>query len=123
MIERLRLQYKKDLLKIVDIVLSHQVWPVKSFTLVLLLFLVILLRKLLNIQIFLIFKGIKSKNKLILSLMEQLVYPNPAAYRDQLIRFSSLNHINYSEVCNYIFLFDQKFAITFIMSCTYVLLN
>ncbi|KAL8514106.1 hypothetical protein ACS0TY_013288 [Phlomoides rotata] len=65
-IERLRLQYKKDLLKIVDIVLSHQ--------------------------------GIKSKNKLILSLMEQLVYPNPAAYRDQLIRFSSLNHINYSEL-------------------------
>ncbi|KAG6438183.1 hypothetical protein SASPL_103120 [Salvia splendens] len=65
-IERLRLQYKKDLLKIVDIVLSHQ--------------------------------GIRSKNKLILRLMEQLVYPNPAAYRDQLIRFSSLNHTNYSEL-------------------------
>ncbi|KAL0439771.1 UNVERIFIED_CONTAM: Acetyl-CoA carboxylase 1 [Sesamum latifolium] len=64
-IERLRLQYKKDLLKIVDIVLSHQ--------------------------------GIKSKNKLILRLLEQLVYPNPAAYRDQLIRFSTLNHTNYSE--------------------------
>nr|ASZ00198.1 acetyl-CoA carboxylase 1 [Geranium incanum] len=65
-IERLRLQYKKDLLKIVDIVLSHQ--------------------------------GVRSKNKLILRLMEQLVYPNPAAYRDKLIRFSALNHINYSEL-------------------------
>ncbi|GLT93843.1 hypothetical protein SLE2022_116160 [Rubroshorea leprosula] len=65
-IERLRLQHKKDLLKVVDIVLSHQ--------------------------------GIKSKNKLILRLMEQLVYPNPAAYRDQLIRFSVLNHTNYSEL-------------------------
>lgn len=65
-IERLRLQYKKDLLKIVDIVFSHQ--------------------------------GVKSKNKLILRLMEQLVYPNPAAYRDKLIRFSSLNHTNYSEL-------------------------
>ncbi|XP_048332325.1 acetyl-CoA carboxylase 1 [Ziziphus jujuba] len=65
-IERLRLQYKKDLLKVVDIVLSHQ--------------------------------GVKSKNKLILQLMEQLVYPNPAAYRDKLIRFSTLNHTNYSEL-------------------------
>ncbi|KAL8058416.1 hypothetical protein ABFX02_03G016600 [Erythranthe guttata] len=65
-IERLRLQYKKDLLKIVDIVLSRQ--------------------------------GIRSKNKLILRLLEQLVYPNPAAYRDQLIRFSTLNHTNYSEL-------------------------
>ncbi|XP_047324007.1 acetyl-CoA carboxylase 1-like [Impatiens glandulifera] len=65
-IERLRLQYKKDLAKVVDIVLSHQ--------------------------------GIKSKNKLILQLMEQLVYPNPAAYRDKLIRFSALNHTNYSEL-------------------------
>ncbi|KAG0449700.1 hypothetical protein HPP92_027132 [Vanilla planifolia] len=65
-IERLRLQYKKDLLKIVDIVLSHQ--------------------------------GVRSKNKLILRLMEALVYPNPAAYRDQLIRFSSLNHMAYSEL-------------------------
>ncbi|XP_010538957.1 PREDICTED: acetyl-CoA carboxylase 1 [Tarenaya hassleriana] len=65
-IERLRQQYKKDLLKIVDIVLSHQ--------------------------------GIKNKNKLVLRLMEQLVYPNPAAYRDQLIRFSALNHTNYSEL-------------------------
>ncbi|CAK7347099.1 unnamed protein product [Dovyalis caffra] len=65
-IERLRLQYKKDLLKVVDIVLSHQ--------------------------------GVRSKNKLILHLMEQLVYPSPAAYRDKLIRFSQLNHTNYSEL-------------------------
>nr|GMC52546.1 acetyl-CoA carboxylase 1-like [Ipomoea batatas] len=65
-IERLRLEYKKDPLKVVDIVLSHQ--------------------------------GVKRKNKLILSLMEQLVYPSPAAYRDKLIRFSSLNHTNYSEL-------------------------
>ncbi|XP_057531974.1 acetyl-CoA carboxylase 1-like [Amaranthus tricolor] len=65
-IERLRLQYKKDLLKIVDIVLSHQ--------------------------------GVKNKNKLILRLMEQLVYPNPAAYRGKLIRFSQLNHTMYSEL-------------------------
>ncbi|XP_009758450.1 acetyl-CoA carboxylase 1-like [Nicotiana sylvestris] len=65
-IERLRLQYKKDLLKVVDIVLSHQ--------------------------------GVRRKNKLILSLMEQLVYPNPAAYREKLIRFSALNHTNYSEL-------------------------
>lgn len=48
--------------------------------------------------IFLPLQGIKSKNKLILRLMEQLVYPNPAAYRDKLIRFSTLNHTNYSEV-------------------------
>ncbi|XP_058224894.1 acetyl-CoA carboxylase 1-like isoform X2 [Rhododendron vialii] len=65
-IERLRLQYKKDLWKVVDIVLSHQ--------------------------------GVKGKNKLILRLMEQLVYPNPAAYRDKLIRFSALNHTSYSEL-------------------------
>ncbi|XVF64733.1 hypothetical protein PTKIN_Ptkin09bG0191000 [Pterospermum kingtungense] len=65
-IERLRLQYKKDLLKVVDIVLSHQ--------------------------------GVRSKNKLILRLLEQMVYPNPAAYRDQLIRFSALNHTSYSEL-------------------------
>ncbi|GAB2219638.1 hypothetical protein Droror1_Dr00007275 [Drosera rotundifolia] len=65
-IERLRLQYKKDLLKVVEIVLSHQ--------------------------------GVKNKNKLILRLMEQLVYPNPAAYRDRLIRFSFLNHTIYSEL-------------------------
>lgn len=65
-IERLRLQYKKDFLKVVDIVLSHQ--------------------------------GVRSKNKLILRLLEQLVYPNPAAYRDILIRFSALNHTNYSQL-------------------------
>ncbi|KAM7516793.1 hypothetical protein LguiA_006376 [Lonicera macranthoides] len=65
-IERLRLHYNKDLLKVVDIVLSHQ--------------------------------GVRSKNKLILRLMEQLVYPNPAGYRDTLIRFSALNHTNYSEL-------------------------
>ncbi|XP_058085333.1 acetyl-CoA carboxylase 1-like isoform X2 [Magnolia sinica] len=65
-IEGLRLQYKKDLLKVVDMVLSHQ--------------------------------GVRRKNKLILRLMEALVYPNPAAYRDQLIRFSSLNHMIYSEL-------------------------
>ncbi|XP_077213206.1 acetyl-CoA carboxylase 1-like isoform X2 [Tasmannia lanceolata] len=65
-IERLRLQYKKDLLKVVDMVLSHQ--------------------------------GVRIKNKLILRLMEALVYPNPAAYRDQLIRFSVLNHTIYSKL-------------------------
>ncbi|KAJ0499898.1 putative ligase [Helianthus annuus] len=65
-IERLRLQYKKDLLRIVDIVLSHQ--------------------------------GVRSKNKLILRLMEHLVYPNPAPYREKLIRFSALNHTSYSEL-------------------------
>ncbi|XP_043720537.1 acetyl-CoA carboxylase 1-like [Telopea speciosissima] len=65
-IERLRLQYTKDLLKVVDIVLSHQ--------------------------------GVRSKNKLILRLMEALVYPNPAAYREKLIRFSALNHTVYSEL-------------------------
>ncbi|VYS48102.1 unnamed protein product [Arabidopsis thaliana] len=65
-IERMRQQYKKDRLKIVDIVLSHQ--------------------------------GIIHKNKLVLRLMEQLVYPNPAAYREKLIRFSALNHTNYSQL-------------------------
>ncbi|KAI3807627.1 hypothetical protein L1987_23559 [Smallanthus sonchifolius] len=42
--------------------------------------------------------GIRSKNKLILRLMEHLVYPNPAAYREKLIRFSTLNHTDYSEL-------------------------
>ncbi|KEH34878.1 acetyl-CoA carboxylase, partial [Medicago truncatula] len=65
-IERLRLQSKKDLFKIVDVVLSHQ--------------------------------GVKRKNKLILRLMDKLVYLDPAAYSDQLIRFSKLNHIVYSEL-------------------------
>lgn len=48
--------------------------------------------------IFAALQGVRSKNKLILRLMEALVYPNPAAYRDQLIRFSALNHTTYSEV-------------------------
>ncbi|EOA39468.1 hypothetical protein CARUB_v10008063mg [Capsella rubella] len=65
-IEHMRQPNKKDLLKIVDIVLSHQ--------------------------------GIKNKNKLVLQLMEQLVYPSPAEYRDKLIRFSTLTHTNYSEL-------------------------
>ncbi|KAK1289084.1 Acetyl-CoA carboxylase 1 [Acorus calamus] len=65
-IEQLRLQYKKDLIRVLDIVLSHQ--------------------------------GVRSKNKLILRLMEALVYPNPAAYREQLIRFSCLNHTTYSKL-------------------------
>ena len=43
-------------------------------------------------------QGVKNKNKLILCLMEQLVYPNPAAYREKLIRFSQLNHTIYSQV-------------------------
>jgi acetyl-CoA carboxylase/biotin carboxylase 1 len=67
-IEGLRLQYTKDLSKVVDMVLSHQ--------------------------------GVKRKNKLILRLMGALVYPNPAAYREQLIRFSALSHANHSEVCS-----------------------
>uniref|UniRef100_A0A0E0B9J6 Uncharacterized protein n=1 Tax=Oryza glumipatula TaxID=40148 RepID=A0A0E0B9J6_9ORYZ len=41
---------------------------------------------------------VRNKNKLILRLMEALVYPNPSAYRDQLIRFSALNHTTYSEL-------------------------
>ncbi|XP_024374276.1 acetyl-CoA carboxylase 1 [Physcomitrium patens] len=65
-IEGLRQQHKKDLARVVDIVLSHQ--------------------------------GVKRKNQLILKLMGALVYPNPAAYRDQLIRFADLNHSNYSEL-------------------------
>ncbi|KAL5230766.1 hypothetical protein ABZP36_029542 [Zizania latifolia] len=43
-------------------------------------------------------QGVRTKNKLILRLMEALVYPNPSAYRDQLIRFSVLNHTVYSEL-------------------------
>ncbi|KAL5226002.1 hypothetical protein ABZP36_012641 [Zizania latifolia] len=43
-------------------------------------------------------QGVRTKNKLILRLMEALVYPNPSAYRDQLIRFSGLNHTVYSEL-------------------------
>jgi len=43
-------------------------------------------------------QGVKRKNQLILRLMGALVYPNPAAYREQLVRFADLNHSNYSEV-------------------------
>ncbi|XP_062200626.1 acetyl-CoA carboxylase 1-like [Phragmites australis] len=43
-------------------------------------------------------QGVRNKNKLILRLMEALVYPNPSPYRDQLIRFSALNHTSYSEL-------------------------
>ncbi|VAH23018.1 unnamed protein product [Triticum turgidum subsp. durum] len=43
-------------------------------------------------------QGVKNKNELILRLMEALVYPNPSAYRDQLTRFSALNHTAYSEL-------------------------
>ncbi|CAN8288726.1 unnamed protein product [Cochlearia groenlandica] len=65
-IEHMRQQYKKELSKVVDLVLSHQ--------------------------------GIKNKNKLIIRLMEQFVFPSPAAYRDKLIRFSTHKHPNYSEL-------------------------
>ncbi|KAJ4731697.1 Acetyl-CoA carboxylase [Rhynchospora pubera] len=65
-IERLRLQHKKDLSIVVDIILSHQ--------------------------------GVRTKNKLILRLMEALVYPNPAAHREQLIRFSALSNTMYTEL-------------------------
>ncbi|XBI75211.1 hypothetical protein VPH35_068610 [Triticum aestivum] len=41
-------------------------------------------------------QGVKNKNELILQLMDGLVYANPSAYRDQLIRFSALNHTAYS---------------------------
>ena len=57
-------------------------------------------------------QGVRSKNKLILRLMEQLVYPSPAAYRDKLIRFSQLNHTNYSEV--YIYIYIYKISLVFI---------
>ncbi|KAL6839698.1 hypothetical protein ACP4OV_030386 [Aristida adscensionis] len=40
-------------------------------------------------------QGVRNKGKLVTVLMEKLVYPNPAAYRDLLIRFSSLNHKRY----------------------------
>ncbi|XP_073285190.1 acetyl-CoA carboxylase 1-like [Primulina huaijiensis] len=64
--ERLRHLHKKDLRKVVDLVLSHQ--------------------------------SIGNKNKLILSLLERLVYYNPTMYRDQLIRLSALNNANYYEL-------------------------
>jgi len=87
----MRQLYKKDLLKIVDIVLSHQVCDHLSQTR-------FFFPSWLCHWISSSFQGIKNKNKLVLRLMEQLVYPNPAAYRDKLIRFSTLNHTNYSEV-------------------------
>ena len=100
-IERLRLQYKKDLLKVVDIVLSHQVSNSKHCLVFcrLFCFFPIVKYSILILYEFFCLQGVKSKNKLILRLLEQLVYPNPAAYRDQLIRFSALNHTSYSEVC------------------------
>ncbi|XP_024517260.1 acetyl-CoA carboxylase 1 isoform X1 [Selaginella moellendorffii] len=65
-IESLRHVHKKDLWKVVDIVLSHQ--------------------------------GIKTKNALMLRLIEALVYPNPSAYRDQLVRLAALSDSNYTEL-------------------------
>ncbi|BBN00335.1 acetyl-CoA carboxylase / biotin carboxylase 1 [Marchantia polymorpha subsp. ruderalis] len=65
-IEGLRQTYKKDLPKVVDIVLSHQ--------------------------------GVSRKNVLISRLMGALVYPNPAAYREQLICFAELSHPSQSEL-------------------------
>lgn len=47
------------------------------------------------VDIVLSHQGVRNKTKLILTLMEKLVYPNPAAYKDQLTRFSSLNHKRY----------------------------
>ncbi|KAJ0232077.1 Acetyl-CoA carboxylase [Hirschfeldia incana] len=50
------------------------------------------------VDIVLSHQGLKSKNKLVLGLMEHFVYANPAVYRDKLIRFLALNHTNYSEL-------------------------
>ncbi|KAG5391557.1 hypothetical protein IGI04_021520 [Brassica rapa subsp. trilocularis] len=50
------------------------------------------------VDIVLSHQGLKSKNKLVLGLMEHFVNANPAVYRDKLIRFLKLNHTNYSEV-------------------------
>ncbi|XP_062184107.1 acetyl-CoA carboxylase 2-like isoform X3 [Phragmites australis] len=47
------------------------------------------------VSIVLSHQGVRNKGKLITVLMEKLVYPNPAAYRDLLIRFSFLNHKRY----------------------------
>jgi acetyl-CoA carboxylase / biotin carboxylase 1 len=41
---------------------------------------------------------VRNKAKLVTALMEKLVYPNPGAYRDLLVRFSSLNHKRYYKV-------------------------
>ncbi|GBG75894.1 hypothetical protein CBR_g21136 [Chara braunii] len=43
-------------------------------------------------------QGVKHKNKLLLSLMGTLVLPNPAAYREQLLRLAGLTHTSHSEV-------------------------
>ncbi|KAG2305142.1 hypothetical protein Bca52824_033793 [Brassica carinata] len=50
------------------------------------------------VDIVLSHQGIKSKNKLVLRLMEHFVNANPALYRDKLVRFLTLNHTNYSEL-------------------------
>jgi acetyl-CoA carboxylase/biotin carboxylase 1 len=41
---------------------------------------------------------VKRKNALISRLMGALVYANPSAYREQLIRFSELNHTTHAEL-------------------------
>lgn len=96
-IEHLRLQHAKDLEKVVYIVFSHQVMFVRCE---LLSFFsgYILVSDGVFVDNYFCLKGVRNKNKLILRLMEALVYPNPSAYRDQLIRFSALNHTSYSEV-------------------------
>nr|CAC19875.1 acetyl-CoA carboxylase [Brassica napus] len=50
------------------------------------------------VDIVLSHQGLKSKNKLVLRLMEHFVYANPSVYRDKLVRFLTLNHTNYSDV-------------------------
>ncbi|KAL9247543.1 hypothetical protein vseg_020966 [Gypsophila vaccaria] len=50
------------------------------------------------VDIVLSHQGVKNKNKLVLRLMEQLVYPNPSPYREQLIRFSQLNQVIHSQL-------------------------
>lgn len=47
------------------------------------------------VDIVLSHQGVRNKAKLVTALMEKLVYPNPVAYRDLLVRFSSLNHKRY----------------------------
>ncbi|AQK42643.1 acetyl-coenzyme A carboxylase1 [Zea mays] len=47
------------------------------------------------VDIVLSHQGVRNKAKLVTALMEKLVYPNPGAYRDLLVRFSSLNHKRY----------------------------
>ncbi|CAM6103862.1 unnamed protein product [Calypogeia fissa] len=50
------------------------------------------------VDIVLSHQGVKRKNALISRLMGALVYPNPAAYREQLIRFAELSHTTHSEL-------------------------